>query len=66
MISQLLINSIVSGSIYALSALSFTLIYRTVRFFNFAHGAIYTICAYAAYTFQNILGFNSLISFFLH
>jgi branched-chain amino acid transport system permease protein len=65
MISQLLINGIVSGSIYGLSALSFILIYRTVRFFNFAHGAIYTIGAYAAYTFQNILDFNLSTSFFL-
>ena len=48
-ISQLLFNGLISGMIYALTALGFTIIYRTVRFFHFAHGVIYALGAYMAY-----------------
>ncbi len=37
MFTQLLVNGIIAGSIYALIALGFTLIYKTVHFFHFAH-----------------------------
>jgi len=50
MIQQLILNGIIAGSIYALIAIGFTVIYRTVRFFHFAHGVVYTAGAYLAYT----------------
>lgn len=62
---QLVANGFISGSVYALVALSFTLIYRTVKFFHFAHGIVYTVGAYVAYTFFILLHINSVISFFL-
>jgi branched-chain amino acid transport system permease protein len=65
MIQQLLINGVIAGSIYALIAIGFTVIYRTVKFFNFAHGVVYTAGAYFAYTFIILLHFNFIISFFL-
>jgi branched-chain amino acid transport system permease protein len=37
MFNQLLLNGIIAGSIYALIALGFTVIYKTVRFFHSAH-----------------------------
>ena len=55
MFNQLLLNSIIAGSIYALIALGFTVIYKTVRFFHFAHGVVYTAGAYFAYTIMNSL-----------
>ncbi len=48
--AQLLVNGIIAGSIYALVALGFTIIYRTVKFFHFAHGVVYTAGAYIAYS----------------
>lgn len=51
MITQLIINGIITGCIYALIALGFALIYNTTRIFHFAHGAIYTLAAYLFYTF---------------
>ena len=48
---QFIVNGIIAGCIYALVALGFSLIYGTARFFNFAHGAVYTLGAYLAYTF---------------
>lgn len=65
MFQQLLLNSIIAGSIYALIAIGFTIIYRTVRFFHLAHGAVYTTGAYLAYTFIILTGINSLFSFIL-
>lgn len=65
MLGQLIINGVIAGSIYALAALGFTVIYRTVKFFHFAHGVVYTAGAYLAYTFAISLGLNFLVSFFL-
>lgn len=50
MIQQLILNGIIAGSIYALIAIGFTIIYRTVRFFHFTHGVVYTAGAYLSYT----------------
>ncbi len=55
MLSQLVINGTVAASIYALIALGFTVIYRTVKFFHFAHGIVYTAGAYLCYTLLNSL-----------
>jgi branched-chain amino acid transport system permease protein len=65
MFSQLLLNGIIAGSIYALIALGFTIIYRTVKFFHFAHGVVYTAGAYLAFTFALSLGISPILSFFL-
>lgn len=49
MIEQLILNGLITGGIYALIALGFAIIYRTVRFFHFAHGVVYACGAYFAY-----------------
>jgi len=51
MYNQLLSNGIIAGSIYALIAIGFAVIYRTVKFFHFAHGVVFAAGAYFAYTF---------------
>ncbi len=65
MLPQLILNGIIAGSIYALIAIGFTVIYRTVKFFNLAHGIVYTAGAYFAYTLTVSLHINAVISFFL-
>jgi branched-chain amino acid transport system permease protein len=45
---QLLINGISLGSIYALIALGYTLVYGILRLINFAHGDIFMVAAYVA------------------
>ena len=65
MFSQLLLNGLIAGSIYALIALGFVVIYKTVRFFHFAHGVVYTAGAYLAYTLIIQLGVNPIVGFFL-
>jgi len=49
MVQQLVLNGMIAGAIYALVGLGFALVYRTVRFFHFAHGVVYAVGAYAAY-----------------
>lgn len=56
MFNQLLINSIIAGSIYTLIALGFSLIYSTTKFFHFAHAAVYTSCPYFAYLYSAYFG----------
>ncbi len=65
MLTQIISNGLIAGSTYALIALGFALIYRTVKFFHFAHGVVYTVGAYVAYTMIIILGRNPVASFFL-
>lgn len=61
----LILHGLIAGCIYALIALSFTLIYRTVRFFHFAHGIVYTVGAYLAYTFIVSLHYHPISSFII-
>ena len=65
MLRQLLLNGLISGSIYALVALGFSVIYRTVKFFHFAHGVVYAAGAYIAYSLIISLGLNPIVSFCL-
>jgi len=48
-----------------LIAIGFAIIYKTVKFFNFAHGAVYAAGAYLAYNFIILFNINFFISFFL-
>jgi len=55
MVNQLVLNGIIAGAIYALVGLGFALVYRTVRFFHLAHGAVYAVGAYVAYGAMQLL-----------
>lgn len=46
---QQLINGISLGSIYALIALGYTMVYGIIRLINFAHGDIYMLGAFAGF-----------------
>jgi len=54
-VSQLIVDSIVSGAIYSLLSFGFTITYGTLNFFNMAHGAAFTVGAYLFYCFQTLL-----------
>ncbi len=43
---QQLVNGLSLGSIYALVALGYTMVYGIIKLINFAHGDIYMIGAY--------------------
>jgi branched-chain amino acid transport system permease protein len=46
---QQIINGVSLGSIYALVALGYTMVYGVLRLINFAHGDIYMLGAYVGY-----------------
>jgi len=62
MFTQLLINGLIAGSIYALVASGFSLIYSTSKFVNFAHGAVVAFSAYLLFLFSMIIGWNFWVS----
>jgi branched-subunit amino acid ABC-type transport system permease component len=49
-LAQFAVNGIVAGSVYALIALGFAMIFTASRVFHFAHGGVYTLSAFAGYT----------------
>jgi branched-chain amino acid transport system permease protein len=53
---QTLVNSIALGSLYALTALGYTLVYGVLRFINFAHSDVFTVGAWASFTIASALG----------
>ncbi|MCF6464812.1 branched-chain amino acid ABC transporter permease [Clostridium sp. Cult2] len=53
---QQLINGISLGSIYALIALGYTMVYGIINLINFAHGDIYMVGAYVGYALTTFLG----------
>ncbi|MCL2473049.1 MAG: branched-chain amino acid ABC transporter permease [Treponema sp.] len=61
---QQLINGISLGSIYALLALGYTMVYGIVLLINFAHGDILMIGAYAAFFVLGAIGSGPMGMFF--
>lgn len=55
-IVEQLINGLRTGSIYALIALGYTMVYGIAKMINFAHGDIIMVGAYSLYVFYGILG----------
>lgn len=52
---ELFLSGLTRGSIYALIALGYTMVYGIIGLINFAHGEIYMIGAFTALIFANLL-----------
>ena len=57
-LSQIIANSLIAGSIYALVACGFSLIFGTTRFMHFAHGIAVASGAYILYDLFENAGLN--------
>lgn len=55
-LTQLIINGLIAGSLYASVAVGFAMIYSTNRFVHFAHGTMVAFGAYMVYTLMSIVG----------
>ena len=68
-IIQQLINGLFLGSIYALMALGYTMVYGIIRLINFAHGEIYMIGSFIGYflihQFNDLGIFSGAVGFFV-
>lgn len=59
---QYLINGISIGSVYAIIALGYTMVYGIAKMLNFAHGDIIMVGAYISFCVTNYLGLPAWIS----
>jgi branched-chain amino acid transport system permease protein len=57
---ELLIGGLTRGSIYALIALGYTMVYGIIELINFAHGEIYMIGAFTALIVASVLTMNGM------
>ena len=57
-----LINGISLGSVYAIIALGYTMVYGIAKMLNFAHGDVIMIGAYVSFCAMQYLGLPALVS----
>jgi branched-chain amino acid transport system permease protein len=62
LVFEQLINGLTQGSVYALLALGFTLIFGTLRMVTFAHGEVYMVGAYVGFEIIRLLHPNLLLA----
>ena len=62
---QQLANGLILGSVYALLALGYTMVYGIIKLINFAHGDIYMIGAFMGYYLINTLHLNFFVALIL-
>ena len=62
---QQLVNGITLGGVYALIAVGYTMVYGVIQLINFAHGEIYMLGAFLAYTLVAVLGIPFFPAFIL-
>src|SRR5579862_9803389 len=55
---QQVVNGILAGSIYALIALGYTMVYGVLKLINFAHGEVFMLGAYGALFASWALGYG--------
>lgn len=60
---QQILNGLAIGSVYAIFALGYTLVFSILRIINFAHGAVFTLGAYFTYLLiGSRTSFNGLLA----
>ena len=64
-IAQIVVNGLLSGMVYILMALGFTLIFGIMRIVNFAHGELYMIGASVVLVLYGMSGVNYFVAVFL-
>ena len=62
---QIIVNGLILGSVYALIALGYTMVYGIIKLINFAHGDVYMMGAFMGYYFINFLHLNFFIALIL-
>jgi len=60
---ELFLGGLTRGSIYALIALGYTMVYGIIKLINFAHGEIYMIGAFTALIIASVLGLYGFSEF---
>lgn len=56
------INGLSLGSVYAIIALGYTMVYGIAKMLNFAHGDVIMVGGFVIYTMMNAMGLNPIIA----
>ena len=56
------INGLSLGSVYAIIALGYTMVYGIAKMLNFAHGDVIMVAGFVIYTMMNSLGVNPIVA----
>ncbi|WEV45252.1 branched-chain amino acid ABC transporter permease [Streptococcaceae bacterium ESL0687] len=59
---QIIVNGLILGSVYALIALGYTMVYGIIKLINFAHGDVYMMGAFMGYFLINNLHMNFFLA----
>ena len=59
---QQLVNGVALGSIYALMALGYTMVYGTIKLINFAHADVFMMGAFVGYYLVTVLEMNLFLA----
>jgi branched-chain amino acid transport system permease protein len=62
LVLDIVISGLISGSVFALLAIGFSLIFGVARIVNFAHTAFYMVAAYCIYVATTYLGLNPFVA----
>lgn len=62
---QQLVNGLILGSVYALIALGYTMVYGIIKLINFAHGDLYMMGAFIGYYLINNFQLNFFVALIL-
>jgi branched-chain amino acid transport system permease protein len=57
---DIIVSGLIGGSVYALLAIGFSLVFGVARIVNFAHTAFYMVAAYCIYFVTQTMGFHPL------
>ena len=60
-----LLNGISLGSVYAIIALGYTMVYGIAKMLNFAHGDVIMVGGYIVFVFVSTLGLPPLLGIFV-
>ena len=61
MVLDIIINTLINGSVYALLAIGFSLIFGVARIINIAHTAFYMLASYGIFVGTHKLGLNPVL-----
>ncbi len=62
MVQDIIVNGLINGSIYALLAIGFSLIFGVARLVNIAHTALYMVATYLLYIGLILLGISAVLA----
>lgn len=60
-----IVNGVLNGALYALTALGLTLVYGVLHIINFAHGTLLTAALFAAFFMHQMLGLDPYLAVFI-